>query len=217
MVIQIDSAGLSAIYAANQSVTLARQVRSFVQSWGVARAGTAFTPSAAASAPPAVAWQAFRPLASNTIDWADQYTCFATTTPLDYGAVLMLNAFSAAPMQVGLAEIFSAGQFTQRPQGGPAYVVANASQTGSYAFGLAQSATINNVAALCPVSAAPVLYNEAAYLTPTDVISIFLSSAITGGTVIPMPSNAFSVAAATGASDPTIGFDNSTNMFFQIS
>ena len=212
MDIQIDSAGLSAIYAANQSVTLARQVNTFVQTWGVPEA------QLAASAPPAsVAWQAFQPLPSNTIDWTDQYTCFATTTPLNYGAVLMLNAFSPAPMQVGLAEIFSDGRFTQRPQGGPAYVVANASQTGSYAFGLAQSATINSVAALCPVCAAPVLYNEAAWFTPTDVISIFLSSAITGGTVIPMPSNAFAVSAAAGASGPTIGFNDKTNMFFQLS
>lgn len=113
MDIQIDSAGLSAIYAANQSVTLARQVQCFVQTWGTAQAQVA-------SAPPAVAWQAFQPLASNTLDWADQYDCFATTTPLNYGAVLTLNALSAAPMQLGLAEVFSAGQFTQRSQSGPA-------------------------------------------------------------------------------------------------
>lgn len=73
------------------------------------------------------------------------------------------------------------------------------------------------MAALCPVSAVPVLYNEAAYLTPTDLVSIFLSSAITGGTVIPMPPNAFSVVAAAGAAGPTIGFNDKTNTFFQIS
>ena len=217
MDIQIDSAGLSAIYAANQSVTLARRVQGFVQTWGVAATQVAPTPTAVASTPPAVAWQVFQPVATNTVDWTDQYICFATTTPLDYGAVLTLNASSSAPMQVGLAEIFSNGQFTRRPQNGPAYVVANASQAGSYAFGLAQSATINGAAALCPVLAVPVRYNEAAWLTPTDIISIFLSSAATGATVIPTPPKAFSIVAPAGAAGPTVGFNDRTNMFFQIS
>ena len=79
-----------------------------------------------------------------------------------------------------------------------------------------QSATINDVSALAPISAVPVLYNQAAFVSPADVISIFLSSATTGGTVLPVPSNAFSVAASAGATGPTIGFNDRTNMFFQL-
>ena len=173
MVIQIDSAGLSAIYAANQSVTLARQVQSVVET--VASTSTVMPP-------PTVAWQAFQPVETNTVAWADQYYCFASTTPLGMGAAIQLNARSDAPMQKGSAYVFADGRFTQRPQAGTAYVVANASLAGSYAFGMAQIATVNNVSALAPVCAMPVLCSEAAYLDPSDLISIFLSSCTAGGT-----------------------------------
>lgn len=208
MVIQIDSAGLSAIYAANQAVTLARQVQSVVET---------VASTSAVMPPPTVAWQAFQPVETNTVAWADQYYCFATTTPLGMGAAIQLNARSDAPMQKGSAYVFADGRFTQRPQAGTAYVVANASLAGSYAFGIAQIATVNNVAALAPVCAMPVLCNEAAYLDPSDLISIFLSSCTAGGTVIPPAANAFSIVAAAGETGPTIGFDDRTNMFFQIS
>lgn len=208
MVIQIDSAGLSAIYAASQSVTLVRSVQVVVETWAASEARVA-------AAPAGVAWQAFQPLASNTVEWDDEYCAFATTTPLGPGAVLAINAQSP-PMQLGLAEVFRNGGFTTQPQGGSAHVVANASSSGSYAFGLMQSATINDVSALAPISAVPVLYNQAAFVSPADVISIFLSSATTGGTVLPVPSNAFSVAASAGATGPTIGFNDRTNMFFQL-
>lgn len=204
MAINIDNAGLSKIYAADQSVTLARAV------------GQAVVSDVAAGGSVAVAWQAFVPLQSNTVSWTDEYCCYATTTPLVIGTVITMNSQCAMPMQAGPIYEFTKGQFVQQPAKGISYVIANAASSGSYAFGLAQTATINNVSALSPLCAKPVLYNEAIYLNPTDLIAIFLSSASKGGTVIPPPVNAFSINVSSASAEVTIGFNDQTNTFYQI-
>ncbi len=203
MEIQIDNSGLSAIYGADQVVTLARYVDQAVD---------------AVAAQPTIAWQAFAPLQLNAVNWADQYYCFATTTPLIVGAVVTMNSQSGLPLQIGLVYQFTQGQFVkQQAQTASSYITANMAPSGSYAFGLAQSATVNNVPTLAPFCAVPVLYNQAAYFNPSDAIAIFLSSAKRGGTVLPPPSNALKVVANGAASAPTIGFDGQNNTFYQIS
>lgn len=205
MAINIDSAGLSKIYAADQSVTLTRAVGQSVVA-NVAASGGGTT----------VAWQAFAPLQSNTVSWTDQYYCFATTAPLVIGAVITMNSQCATPMQAGPVYQFTEGQFVQQPATGSSYVIANGAPSGSFAFGLAQTATINSVAVLSPLNAKAVLYNEAIYLSPTDLIAIFLSSATKGGTVIPPPSNALSINVSSASAGVTIGFNDQTNTFYQI-
>ena len=202
MEIQIDSAGLSQIYAADQAVTLARQVNQVVD---------------AVATRPAIAWQAFAPLQMNTVGWTDQYYCFATTTPLVMGAVITMNARYASPMQIGSVYQFADGQFIVHQQSGNSYVVSNAMPLGSYALGLAQAATINNVPTLAPLCAVPVLFNEAVYFNPSDLIAIFLSSSSSGGSVIPPPANALNVVVKPGATATTIGFNDQTNLFYSIS
>jgi PKD repeat protein len=135
---------------------------------------------------------------------------------LVFGAVIAMNSQCSTPMQAGPVYAFAKGQFIQQPATVSSYVIANATSTGSYAFGLAQTATINNVAATSPLSAKPVLYNEAIYLNPTDLIAIFLSSATKGGTVIPPPTNAFSINVSSASAEVTIGFNDQTNTFYQI-
>jgi hypothetical protein len=203
MEIRIDSVGLSNIYAAGQAVTLTRQVNQAVD-------------TQAAIAPLAIAWQVFDPLQTNTVAWADQYYCFMTTTPLVMNAVIKMNAQSGAPMQIGFVYQFAQGQFVkqQQRQGADAFIISNAMQ-GTYAFGMAQSATVNSVSTLAPFCAAPVLYNEAAYFIPSDVIRIFLSSANSAGTLLPPPSNSCTVVAeAGGGNDSTVGFNDQTNSFY---
>lgn len=207
MEIQIDSAGLSAISAANQSVTLSRQVNQAVD----VTAGGSLT----------VAWQVFAPLETNTVSWTNQYYCFATATPLSMNAVITMNSQLQSAMVAGFVYQFAQGQFAmlQPPQGGSDYIVSNGTQQPAFAFGLAQAATVNDVAvAAAPFCVVPVLYNQAAYFIPSGTIGIFLSSASVAGTLLPPPSNPC-VVSATGAvgSEPTIGFDDQTNTFYQIS
>jgi hypothetical protein len=204
--IQIDSQGLSAIYGAGQVVTLMRRVDQAVDTGVVAGA-------------PAVAWQAFAPLQTNTVSWTDDIYCFATTTPLVMSAVIGINAKSDAPMEVGYVYEFTQGQFVkQQACGQCSYMVGNAMPLGSFAFGLAQVATVNSVTALAPFCAAPVLYNERAYFNPTAAIATFLSTARAAGAILPAaPSNAFDAIVKPGTGGPTLGFNDRTNMFFLLS
>ncbi len=207
MHIQIDSQGLSAIYGAGQVVTLMRRVDQAVE--------TDLT-----VAVPSVAWQAFAPLQMNTVIWSDEYYCFVTTTPLVMSAVIGINAKSDAPMEIGYVYEFTQGQFVkqQQAQSTQSYVVSNATPSGSFAFGLAQVTTVNNVTALAPFCAAPVLCNETAYFNPTAVIATFLSTAKTAGAILPAaPSNAFDAIVKPGNGGPTLGFNDRTNTFFLLS
>lgn len=215
--IRFDSDGLSKIYAAGQSVTLTRTVGRVVETMALSSAVAAGS-AAATAAGVTVAWQAFSPLSTNMVSWAGGYGCYATTTPLAIGNVVAINAESAAPMQTQSVYAFAQGQFVQRPlPGSPAYVIGNATPAGTYAFGMLQTATINNAPMPGPLCAVPVLYNEAAYLDPGDVVAIFLSSATKVGTVIPLPVEPFSIDPGGGGAVPVIGFDDKTNTFYQIS
>lgn len=206
--IQIDSAGLSEIYGASQSVTLALKVGQIVDAVASPKA------SAGGAGQLIVAWLAFAPLQTNTVTWNEQYYCFATATPLTMGEVIKMNSQSAAPMQPGAIYTFANGQFSSHPASGSAYVVYNA-MAGGYGFGLAQQATVNGAPAFAPTSAVPVLSNEAAYFTPADQISIFLSSASNNGTLIPPPINALTLAVDTARA--VVGFNDQTHSFFQLS
>ena len=208
MDIQIDSAGLTDISAAGQRVTLTRSVNQAVEAVTTNAGGLT------------VAWQAFSPMQNNAVNWSDgQYYCFASTTPVAMNMVIEMNSQSDAAMQIGYVYQFAQGRFTmQQPQqGGSWYIVSNATQ-GSFAFGLAQSAIVNNQPVLAPFCLVPILYNQQAYFTPSGMIGVFLSSASAAGTLLPPPSNPCFVSAPTGDStEPTVGFNDQTNTFYQIS
>lgn len=207
--IQIDSAGLSEIYSVSQSVTLALKIGQIVN------AVASPTASAGGADQLIVAWLAFTPSQTNTVSWDEQYYCFATATPLAMGEVIEMNSQSAAPMQPGAVYSFANGQFASSYPGyGNAYVVYNA-MADTYGFGLAQQATVNDAPAFAPTSVVPVLSNEAAYFTPADQISIFLSSASNNGTLIPPPINALTIAV--GANGAVVGFNDQTHSFYQLS
>ena len=201
MKIQIDNAGLSKISAAGQAVTLVRDTAALIES----------------SVPLQVAWQVFAPLQINEIDWADQYYGFATTARLHIGAVVTMNSRSGAPMPVGSVATFYNGQFTSVAGTGARYAISNATSNGDFCFGLAQIAVVNGTSVLAPVCVMSILTNETAHINPRESISIFLSSCTTAGTIIPSPSNAFRLAIKPGSSATTVGFNNQTNRFFQLS
>ena len=208
MEIQIDGSGLRKIAAADQRVTLTRSVTGAVD---VLKANAASL---------IVAWQAFVPMQENTINWGNQYFCFATSTTLVMNAVITMNSQSNAPMQAGFVYQFAQGQFAmqQPPQDENRYIVTNATQN-SLAFGLAQSVTVNGQPPmLAPLCVVPVGYNQSAYFNPSATIGIFLSNAAAAGTLLPPPRDACLVSAPKGGgSEPVIGFDDQTNAFYQKS
>lgn len=203
--IAIDENGLNTITNANQSVTLVQSVVSAAETLAVA--------------PPAVvAWLAFQPLENNQIVWSASYYLYATTTALQTNAVIEFNSQTAAAAQPGWIYTFTQGQFNGSAGTGSSYNLSNQTQGSAFGFGLAVSATVNGTTAFAPLNAAPVLYNEEAFFTPQDIVSIFLSSAGANGTVLPqLPANALNVTLSSQSPTADVGFNDATNLFYLLS
>lgn len=199
--ISIDDAGLQKIYSAGQFVTLVKSVVS--------------NPTSPSTLP--VAWLSFQPLEENQITWIENYYLYATTTVLQSGATIVMTSQTQAPAQLGWIYDFAQGQFSSTQEPGNTFNVSNQMQSGSFNFGLAQQATVNNVSTFAPLNAVPVLYNQQASFTPQENISIFLSSFSNNGTVISQVSgNALTVTLTSQQPSANVGFNDSNNTFYQI-
>ena len=77
--IRFDVAALQQIYSSGQNVVIAKQVTS--------------QPSG-----PPVAWLAFGPSQSNTVEWEEAYSVYSSTTSLEPGVTITMAAMSAAQL-----------------------------------------------------------------------------------------------------------------------
>jgi len=196
--ISIDDAGLQSIYAANQYVTLVKSIVS----------------NPLPNLP--IAWLAFQPLEGNQVVWIENYYLYATTSVLQSGATITMTSQTGSAAQLGWIYTFQQGIFTGAQGSGSTFNVSDEMQ-GSFSFGLAQAATVNNVSTIAPLNAVPVLYNEQASFTPQETISVFLSSYSNNGTVISqVASNALVVTLSSQSPTANLGFNDSTNTFYPI-
>jgi len=197
--IDIDQAGLSAIYTSGQRVTLVKSVTSF--------------PGSTGNLP--VAWISFNPMEGNLITWTENYSVYATTTQIAGGAQIVMS--SSTPAQEGIMYALENGAFSNIAGGAPSvYNVKNMMEPGNFNFGLAQDVEINGVPVSAPVSASPVLYNETATFTPIETISVFLTSYTNNGVVITqVASNACTIILTSQNPTASLTFQDSTNTFIQ--
>ena len=198
--IDIDSKGLSAIYAAGQTVTLVKSVTS--------------NPVASGNLP--VAWLAFSPLQTNIVTWIENYSIYASTTQLQSGATIMMTSVTPSSVQPGWTYTLQNGSFTGASGGGAStFNALNQMNTYPFNFGLAQQAYVNNVQTTAPLNAVPVLYTQTASFTPIETISVFLSSYTNNGVVISqVAGNALTVQLTSQSPSATIGFNDATNQFY---
>ncbi len=191
------------IISARQSVTLTKTVNSFAS-------------FAADPISTAVAWQVFQPIENNTVSWIESYSLYATTVPLNNGNVLTLDAVTAAPAIPGFIYTFSGGPLQGAPGKDGMFNLSNEMGSGSYSFGLAQSATVNNQPTpLAPLNATPMLFNQTAQFTPPTTVAIFLSTCTSNGTVIPgISANALVIPLSSASSTVNVGFNDDANTFF---
>lgn len=200
--INIDDAGLKKIYQAQQYVTLVKNVIA--------------NPLSSGNLP--IAWLSFAPLETNQITWTENYYMYASTTELTAGATISMTSQSQTEVQQGWVYTFAQGQFNGSPAAGSTFNVANQTATGEFTFGLAQQATLNNVSTLAPLNAQPVLFNETATFTPTETISVFLSSLADNGVILSqVASNALGLTLTSQDPSANVGFNDSSNTFFQQS
>lgn len=195
--IQFDDQGLKQVNAAQQKVTIVKQVPN--------------------GSP--VAWVLFEPEETNVITWEEIYSVYASATNIQNGATIVTS--STAPASGGNTYTFKASQFGAGVPGINATDMAVYNQDAAITIdgveeitsGLYQGATVNGGASASPLNAVPVLYNETATFTPIETIQVFLSNYENNGLVITdVISNDLIVTYTTNPSQ-SIYFDDATNTF----
>ena len=174
--LEIDPKSLRIIKAAQLKVTLAKPVN-------------------AISEHPNVAWVVFDPFQGNTVSWEEEYSIYASATPITQnGAVI--SRITEAEFPASDATYYTlnhsatfAGPFTGSDAPGKgSYKVNNAMPSTQYpflTFGLEQEASINGSGIKpSPLNAAVVPAALSATFTPLTTVYVWLQAQFTSGTVI---------------------------------
>jgi hypothetical protein len=140
---------------------------------------------------PNVNWVVFRPLIKNSMSWEENYGIYASNTDLISGGVL--NQMSQTPYPAVPAALYTiqpSGAFTgpagTRPPG--SYYALNSYNNlpkGVLTVGLFQNAEVNGDAVKGnAVSAAQVLYNSTAEITPYTNVYLWVQSQVVSNSVV---------------------------------
>src|ERR1700681_4464274 len=150
-------------------------------------------PSSGGNSVPNVAWIVFRPFPSNTMTWEEEYGIYCSTVAIQNGAVLSQMAQSEFPASLGKIYPMTASGFFGSGQGAGAldsYTATNQYNNlppgpGYLTFGLFQSAVVNGTTLTGnAVSAAPVIYQSQAVMTPYTTVYIWTQSQVASNTVV---------------------------------
>lgn len=140
---------------------------------------------------PNVAWQVFRPMQANILKWSEEYGVYASTSVVTNGATL--SQLSSVP--VGAREdmlytlepnsIISGPVFGGMP--GAFALMNNFGEKPYMTVGLYQNANVNGIDMIGnAISAAPVLLQSTALMTPSNTVYIWLQSQVVSNTVVTM-------------------------------
>jgi hypothetical protein len=141
---------------------------------------------------PNVAWIVYRPLVENNISWEENYGIYASNVEVVNGAVLSQMSQTPFPAESDVLYTMSpTGPITgpQTSGGTPnAYSIINLYSNlpkGYLTFGLYQNATVNGDQKMGNVvSAAAVLYNSTAVMTPYTTVYLWVQSQVVSNTVV---------------------------------
>lgn len=197
--ITFDQAGLIALTAAGQSVTIVKQT--------------------AGSKP--VAWITFTPQMANAITWTEQYSVYSSTTNTQSGAVIVTSSSTSAiggsSYNLNASGFFDPG--VSGAVGTTQYQIENSDPTlmiGTTAMvtgGLVQGANVNGSVVSAPMCAVGILFNQTALFTPIETINVFTSSYSNNGMVISqVAGNALTVTYTTNAK-ASIKYNDQNNQF----
>ena len=137
---------------------------------------------------PAVAWQVFRPMQSNTLSWKEEYGIYASNSDIRNGEIL--NQFTSTPIgiETGKQYILQSNGVITTAGGGfaNAFMFSNQYSGKHYiTAGLYQNAIINgNNSTGNAVSATPVLMQSNAIITPNTAIHIWLQSQVVSNSIV---------------------------------
>ena len=200
LLLTIDPQSLNRILAAGQGIVLARNVN------GAAN----------------VVWATFAPFASNTVEWNDDYSIYASTTSIQQGAQIMAMSETGFPAQSGASYTFTSSMVFSGPNRGGAspgsYGIQNAAPADPFptlTFGLVQTAVINqNPLSQAPLSATALFTNSQASLTPSPDVLVWLQANIQSGTIFnQIPGNATTARFGNGVSHVSLRYDSNRGVF----
>jgi len=166
-----------------------------------------------------VAWQVFRPLQANTLDWTEDYGIYVSTTGITNGALLtQLSSTPIPSVENKLYTLNPSGAISGPANGGSPNSYALLNQYSNIPYltaGLYQDATVNGTKILGnALSAAPVILQGTAVMTPYTVVYIWLQSQTISNTVVtrvttPMTKLVF----GGGVSDISVAYDSASGTF----
>jgi hypothetical protein len=168
---------------------------------------------------PNVAWLAFKPLQANTVSWSEQYGIYASTQSITNGA--KLTQLSSVPVPAADNKLYTlqdSGVIAgPNPGGQPgAFTVLNQYSGKPYmTVGLYQNANVNGTDILNnAVSAAPVLLQSTAAMTPFTTVYIWLQSQVTGNTVVTNVTSPMTALKFGGSIDSiSVAYDSASGKF----
>ncbi|MEH1906053.1 MAG: hypothetical protein V7L04_32920 [Nostoc sp.] len=173
LVLEIDSASLNIIKAAQLNITIAKPV---------------------STSTPNVTWLVFDPFQQNTVEWTEQYGIYASpSSVLTNGAVIsrlseVFPAHDAAYYTFTSSATFSGPNTGAGAPSTGTFQVNNDMPNTSYSaltFGLEQAASINGTGIQAsPLNAAVVPAAFSATFTPLTTVYVWLQANLQSGTVI---------------------------------
>jgi hypothetical protein len=138
---------------------------------------------------PAVAWQVFRPMQSNTVSWKEEYGIYASTADIKNGAVLRQLSSTPTGIETGKQYILQSHGAISGPLNGGypnTFILSNQYSGKQYIVaGLYQNAIVNENSAIGnAVSTTPVLMQSNAFMNPNTTIQIWLQSQVISNSIV---------------------------------
>lgn len=197
--IAFDKAGLNALSATGQKVTIVKQ----------------------SSGGKPTAWISFTPQLANSVTWTEQYSVYSSTTNAQAGAQIITSS-EATAIGGSSYTLNTSGYFDKGVSGvvGPTqYQIINGDPdlmigtTPMVTGGLVQGASVNGTTVSSPMCAVGILYNQTAMFTPIETILVYTSSYSDNGIVISsVAGNALTVTYTTNTT-ASITYNDQNNQF----
>jgi hypothetical protein len=171
---------------------------------------------------PNVAWVVYRPLIDNTMTWEEQYGVYASNADLTNGALLYQMSKTEFPAVESMVYPLNAAGFFGPPSSGggkPGSFYAqngyNNLPKGYLTMGLYQNANVNgSQISASAVSAAPVIYNSTAEITPFTTIYLWIQSQVVSNSVVTTVTSPQSIVTFGGSvTTVSLRYDAGTGRF----
>ncbi|MES2162568.1 MAG: hypothetical protein V4476_15520 [Pseudomonadota bacterium] len=169
---------------------------------------------------PNVAWQVFKPMAANALTWVESYGVYASTAQVTNGAQLTQLSSTGIPAAMEMLYTLEAdGAISDPTTGGSAnsFTLLNQFPTsqGYMTIGLYQDAALNGTQiGANAVSAAPVLYQSTATMTPFTTVYIWLASQVVSNSVVTQVTSPMTqVTFGGGVNTASLAYDSQTGIF----